>query len=263
MSKRKKLIVALSISIILIIFLASFLSHIYVVPILMYHSVNPDARRDNLLAVGAVAFERQMHFLKTHRYNVLPLEELAGLIRNKKKIPARTLAITFDDGYKDNYTYALPILKKYNLPATIFITVNEVGRPGNDRLSWDEIREMEASEIISFGSHTLSHPYLPLVSSDEELKKQIFDSKKILEKKLDREVNSFCYPIGGFNPKIKQLVKDAGYKVAVATNPRGKNTADDIFALKRLRISATSDNLFIFWAETNGYYSFLQEHRHK
>lgn len=263
MRKRRRLIVIFVIILISASALVKSIRPHYVAPILMYHSVSQSPSPENRLAVSVKTFERQMHFLKTHHYNVVPLEQLAGLIKEKKKVPWHTLAITFDDGYKDNFVYAYPILKKYTLPATIFILVNEVGRAQNDRLSWDEIRDMQNSGIIVFGSHTLNHPYLPEVSSDAQVKKEIFESKRILEEKLNKKIVLFSYPAGRFTPKIKQLVMDAGYYFAVATNPGKKIPNDDIFALKRLRISQNADNLFVFWIETSGFYNLIREHRHK
>jgi hypothetical protein len=84
-----------------------------------------------------------------------------------------------------------------------------------------------------------------------------------LEEKLGRPISAFSYPEGRFNNKIKQLVMYAGYTVAVATNPGKRFANDDIFALKRLRISANCNNLFIYWVETSGYYNFMRERRHK
>jgi peptidoglycan/xylan/chitin deacetylase (PgdA/CDA1 family) len=222
--------------------------------------INPYVQR---LIVSPRAFERQMRFLKEHHYNIVPLETLAFLIRDKKKIPPKTIAITFDDGNKDNYTNAFPILKKYVLPATMFIIVDEVGRPQGDRLSWDEIKVMRDSGLITFGSHSLRAEPLINIKSEEDLRKNIFDSKKILEEKLGCPVNAFSYPEGRFNDHIRKLVIDAGYKLAVTTNPGKKFPSDDIFALKRLRISSSSDNLFVFWIETSGFYTFLKEHRDK
>jgi peptidoglycan/xylan/chitin deacetylase (PgdA/CDA1 family) len=263
MRKRKILIVILSITFVSVFFLVNFIKQNYVVPIIMYHSVNPCAVAENRIAVSVEGFECQMRFLKNNRYNVISLESLAALIKDKKKIPPQTLAITFDDGYKDNYTYAFPILKKYNLCATIFIIVNEVGRPQADRLSWDEIKIMRDSGIIAFGSHALGPEPLINIKSAGAIRKEIFDSKRILEEKLAKEVSAFSYPEGRFNDKIKKLVIDAGYKLAVATNP-GKNFPnDDIFALKRLRISENAKNPFIFWVETSGFYTFMKERRHK
>jgi len=262
--RRKTLITAVFGAIfIIVLLLAGFIRQQYVIPILMYHLVNSNASPDDKLTVSVDIFERQMRFLKDHRYNVVSLEEAASLIRDKKKVPPKTIALTFDDGYKDNYTHAFPILKKYNLPATIFVIINEMDRPQNDRLSWDEIKTMRDSGIITFGSHTLTHPYLIKVDSEPELRRQIFDSKKILEEKLGIPVNAFSYPAGGFNSHVRQLVVEAGYKLAVASNPGKKFSNKDIFVLKRLRISSNAGNLLVFWIETSGYYNFIRELKHK
>jgi len=262
-SIRRKYIVGF---IILIIGIGAFLyARVqYVVPIIMYHSINPQPNPAiRALIVSPQSFERQMRFLKNNHYNVIPLESIVALIEEKKKVPLKTIAITFDDGYKDNYTYAFPVLKKYGLPATIFIIIEEVGRPQSDRLSWDEIKVMQDSGIITFGSHTMGPEPLVNIKSDAELKRQIFNSKKILEAKLGKKVLAFSYPGGMFNDHIRQLVIDAGYKLAVATKSRKGFSNEDIFALKRLRISPASDNLFVFWIETSGFYNFIKRNRNK
>lgn len=261
MPKARKLTVILVIITAAMLLAVTFLRQQYVVPVLMYHSINPAAMPENKLAVKANTFDRQMHFLKNHRYNVITLDALAGLIKNKKKIPPKTICITSDDGYKDNFTYAFPILKKYNLPATMFIIINEVSRPQGDRLSWDEIKTMQDSGLVSFGSHTLGPEPLVNFKSEEEIKKQIFDSKRILEEKLGRKVTIFSYPEGLFDARIKQLVVDAGYAGAVATNPGKNYRDDDVFLLKRLRISENSANMFVFAVETSGYYTFIKEYK--
>jgi peptidoglycan/xylan/chitin deacetylase (PgdA/CDA1 family) len=234
----------------------------------MYHQVLPDAREPvpgYKLIVSVKTFKRQMRFLKNNRYNVLPLEKLADLIRSKKRIPARTVAITFDDGYIDNYLYAFPIFKKYNLPVTIFLIMNEIGHPGDSlqggRLGWEEIKIMRDSGLITFGSHCLGPEPLTDIKSESQIKKEIFDSKKILQDKLGSQVSMFSYPGGRFNARIRQLVEEAGYKLAVATSPGLKYPDDDVLALKRLRISENSANLFVFWVETSGFYTFIKEHR--
>lgn len=263
MFKRKRLILVFSLVIALVLFSAGFVRGKYVVPVVMYHSVNPAASRKTMLAVTPETFERQMRFLKNNRYNVITLQELTGLIRDNKKIPGRTIAITLDDGYKDNYTYAFPVLKKYNLSATIFIIVNEVGRPQADRLSWEEIKIMRDSGLIIFGSHCLGPEPLTKIQSEDEVRNQIFVSRQILEKKIGRKVDVFSYPEGRFNAKIRQLVIDAGYLAAVATNPGKRYPSNDVFALKRLRISENAANMFIFWVETSGFYTFMKEWRKK
>lgn len=261
MHRAKKL--TLFFGIILVILLIPFvvISQHCVLPILMYHSINPGTQVRCKLEVSVSTFQRQMDFLKDHNYRVLRLEEAANLIKNKKRIPLKSVVITFDDGFKDNYLYAYPVLKKYNFPATIFIIVDDIGKSGV--LNLDEILTMQKSGLITFGSHTLKGDDLLKVATDEELRRQIFDSKKILEDKLKQAVNCFSYPVGLFNPKIKQMVKEAGYQIAVATSPGKRSRNDDLFALKRLRISENAKNLFVFWVESSGYYNFLRENRHK
>lgn len=259
MLKRKRLIILFSIPIIAFLFLAVFFKHNYVAPIIMYHSVNPHADQRNRLAITPDTFERQMRFLKNNHYNVISLEALSRLIKEKKRIPSRTIAITFDDGYRDNYVYAFPVLKKYNLCATLFIIVNEVGRPQADRLNWDEIKAMQGSGIISVASHGLGPDPLIKIKSEGELRREIFESKRILQEKLSADINAFSYPEGMFDAKIRQLVIDAGYTLAVATNPGPEYPDDDIFALKRLRISENASNMFVFAVETSGFYTFMKE----
>lgn len=236
-----------------------FLQSNYIVPIIMYHSVKPVSDPNDRLCVPLGKFESQMRFLKHYRYNVITLEQLGGLIREGKKIPFRTVVITFDDGYMDNYTYAFPVLKKYGLPATVFLIVDEVERPLGDRLGWKQIQKMQDSGLVTFGSHTVTHPWLPEVKSEVALRYEIFNSKSILEEKLKRQVNCFSYPGGRFNEHIKDLVARAGYKLAVATSPGKRYSKNDLFLLKRTRISPKDGNLFFFLVKTSGYYGFAKE----
>ena len=260
MSKRKILVFFLAVFILAAFLSISVLRRNYLVPIIAYHSVGYNPKPEYaLITVSPETFERQMRFLRMHKYNVLPLESLADSIREKKKIPPKTIAITLDDGFENNYTYAFPILKKYNLPATIFLIIDRMGHPGT--LTWDEVKEMQSSGIIAIGSHTLDHHRLSKIESEEDLRREIFDSKKILEERLGTTITQLAYPMGDFDAATEKLVSRAGYKLAVATNPGKKHANDDIFALKRLRISENANNLFVFWLETSGYYNFIRENR--
>jgi len=260
----KRLLIIIPLVILSVFLLAvGVISLNYVPPILMYHSVDFVVPPESRLVVSVESFERQMRFLKEHHYNVVPLNTLALMIKEKKKIPLKTVVLTFDDGNKDNYTRAFPILKKYNLCATMFVIIDELGRPQGDKMSWQDIFAMRDSGLIDIGSHTLGPEPLINIKSEEEVKRQIFESKKILEERLGQPVPAFSYPEGMFTDQIKQWVREAGYQVAVVTNPGKRFPNDDVFALKRLRISSTSDNLFVFWIESSGYYNFIREHRHK
>lgn len=260
-----KRILAVTGAVVLISFL-SFISVLlchYTPPIAMYHSVKPDAEASDRLSITDKTFEKQMSFLSSHHYNVVSLEQLADYIEGGKSIPPKTVVLTFDDGNLNNYVYAYPVLKKYKLPAAMFIIINEVGRPQGDKMTWEQIKEMSDSGLISIGSHALGPEPLVNIKSQEEIKRQIFDSKKVLEKKLGKPTFAFSYPEGLFNPYIKQTVIDAGYKAAVGTKTGRSSSGRDLFALKRLRISSNSDNLFVFGFEISGYYNFLKENRQK
>ncbi len=255
--KIKKLLapVIFSIFVIVAITIAIIVPYGYVVPVIMYHSI--DENTSSALSVSPKSFARQMKFLKDFGYNVISLEELIGYIRDKKPLKAKTIAITFDDGYKNNYTDAYPALKRYNLPTTIFVIVDNVGKEGF--LNWNDIKEMSLNNI-TIGSHTLKHAYLTSLDF-KSLDNELMLSKRILEEKIGKRVSVMSYPLGGFNEAVKEAVKRAGYIGACATNPGKKYPNNDIYALKRIRISKTSDNLFVFWIETSGFYTWIKEHR--
>lgn len=236
---------------------------LYMPAVLMYHSVSPKSDKIMYrLIVSPEMFAKQMQFLKTHRYNIVDLETLGRLIRNKERIPFRTVAVTFDDGFADNYAYAYPVLKKLGIPATIFIIYDEVGRAQNDRLNWEQIKEMQDSGLVVFGSHTLGPAPLVSISDEAELRRQIIGSKKMFEEKLKSSVDTFCYVGGMFNAHIKDLVKEAGYKYAVSSSLGRKFSNQDAYAIKRVRVS-NSDNLFKFWAKVSGYYNAFRTHNNR
>jgi peptidoglycan/xylan/chitin deacetylase (PgdA/CDA1 family) len=194
--------------------------------------------------------------LNDFHYNVIALKEAIPYLEKKKKIPPKTIVLTFDDGFYNNYTYAYPLLRKYNMPATIFIVTGWLETPGY--LGWGEVKEMSDSGIITIGSHTINHFELIKLNSDD-LEREIKESKSILENRLGKRVDLFCYPKGEFNKKVHDAVKDAGYICAAGTNPGRAGYSNDIFAIKRVKISRTSDNLILFWAETTRLYSWIKE----
>ena len=226
----------------------------------MYHYVQDSSIVEHdKRYIRPLTFDKQMKFLKDHKYNVIPLEEFANSLKEKKPMPRDTIVITFDDGHIDNYQYAYPILRKYNLPATMFIITGEIGK--ENFLTLEQIKEMSDSGLITIGSHTVSHKHLPSLQDKERIRKEIILSKQVLEAIIKKRVNCFSYPIGGFNEEIRQMVIGAGYTIAVATSPGLNYPQDDPFAIKRVRISESSSNLFTFWFEASGLYKHLLELR--
>jgi peptidoglycan/xylan/chitin deacetylase (PgdA/CDA1 family) len=229
----------------------------YVVPILMYHSIDHNDKATKL-SVSPESFARQMEFLHKNNYNVISLEKAVSYIEKKERPAQKTIAITFDDGFENNYKDAYPVLKKYNIPATIFVIINRVGTAGF--VNWDEIKEMSDSGVITIGSHAKSHFWL-LGSDPNFLNDEVVNSKKILEEKLGKKVNLFCYPMGAFDARSKKAVEDAGYACAVSTNPGGNVPAEDVYAIKRIKVSRTSDNLLAFWVRTTRTYTWFKRKR--
>lgn len=192
----------------------AYLCKVYQPPVLMYHSVNP--KSDPVLyrlIVKPESFARQMRFLKEHNYKVVSLDRIGEMIRERKRVPFKTVAITFDDGFKDNYTYAYPVLKEMGFPATIFVIYDEVGRQQGDRLSWDQIKEMQDSGLITIGSHTLGPVPLIDIKDEGELRRQIIDSKRIFEEKLNTPVESFCYVGGDVYGAYKRIGQGGGIQI--------------------------------------------------
>lgn len=256
MIKKSRLILSVSLFIAVVAVIV-FLKTAYVVPVLMYHAIDNNDKVTKL-SVNPASFERQMKFLHDHKYNVVTLERVVKYLERKEPIPPKTVAITFDDGFYNNYQYAFPVLKKYDLPATIFVIVGSVGKPGY--LGWKEIREMVDSGVIEIGSHTISHKWLPAMGT-KQLKDELNNSKMRLEKETGKPISVLCYPIGAHNDRVERETAAAGYACAVATNPGPLAPIDNAYAIKRIKISRTSDNLIAFWLETSGYYTWIKEHR--
>lgn len=254
--KYKKLLYGVGVLAVMFFLIKALLSFIYVPVVIMYHSIDEN-EMETKLSLCPVGFEKQMKFLYDNKYNVVTLGQMLEYIKSRKKIPPKTLAITFDDGFKNNYTCAYPVLKRYGFPATIFVIVSKIGQ--DEYLSWDDIRDMQKNGI-SVGSHTVNHLWLPSLDS-EKLKYELVESKRILEKNTGQPVLYLAYPLGAYDENVKKAAQEAGYALACGTNPGKDSRWDDVFAIKRIRISRTANNLFVFLCETSGYYTFIKEYR--
>lgn len=226
----------------------------YTVPILTYHSINYGKGSH---FVTPENFVRQMEYIKKNGYTVITLDELVRGIKNKERFKRNRVVITFDDGYKDNFEYAYPVLKKFGFPAAIFLISGYIGN--NVRfMNWDQVRIMSKNNI-SFGGHTKSHFYLGIEGDDEVVHEEIFGCKNAIEREIHAPVDYFCYPGGGFNQRVKEIVKEAGYKGACATNRGFAESNSDVYELKRAKVT-NSDTVkpFSFWAKLSGYYNLLR-----
>lgn len=233
------------------------------IPILMYHKVNPNpATGGKGLRVNPAVFEKQMRYLAYRGYTSVSINDVVRHITYGAPLPPRPVAIAFDDGYMDNYRYAFPILKKYNITATIFVVSDIIGgtndfdylagkQPLNGMMGWKELKEMSDAGN-SIGSHTLSHARLTDISQEKALK-EISQSKKVLEEGLGKPVEVFCYPYGNYNGKVAAMVEESGYLAAVTTDQGLSGQGDNIFALPRIRVTGYYDQEK-FLAELTRYY---------
>lgn len=207
------------------------------VPILLYHYVgnnpNPtDTLRDSL-SVTPDKFEEQMKYLKDNGYNTISLDTLYPALKGQITLSSKSVILTFDDGYADFYYNAYPILRKYNLHATVFIPTNLMNQ--GYYLSWAQIREMASSNLITFGSHGMNHYQLtsisPLIAEID-----ILQSKKILQDNLGTPINFIAYPLGSVNENIINLTRKAGYMGGLGTWANKTQSEGTIFNMPRLRV---------------------------
>lgn len=206
--------------------------------ILYYHYIgnnpNPKDKLRDDLSVTPDKFEAQMNYLSSHNYNSITFDQLYSALKGKASLPDKPVILTFDDGYIDFYVNAYPILKKYNLHATSFIPTGKVGT--TYYLYWDQIKEMDASGLISFQAHTVDHVNL-LSLSDAKLRYQIFESKKVLEQQLGKKVNFMAYPYGTADERVWTVVKEAGFVGAAGTWFGSIESEGNLFDMPRIKIS--------------------------
>ena len=277
-------------------YLLSFFKKREGIVVLMYHRVN-----DNLplsdLNVPVAKFREQMEYLKKN-CEVVSIDNLlfGAPVLQCPSTPEETIKrgnrgtsvqgnlkqnlkviITFDDGYRDNYTNAYPILKELGLPATIFLITGMIGTdqkrprykdmPTPDMLNWEEVLEM-APNNITFGTHTVSHPNLAQLSYVEQKKEieegivalgsnvPMFQSSKLEDSSVGRETldvrrEVFCYPYGYYNQDTLKVLKDLGVKIAFTVDPGINNEKINLLELRRTEISGV-DSIFDFKKKVAG-----------
>ncbi len=204
--------------------------------ILTYHRIRSDdaVEKNEVSILSKSNFDRHISYLSKH-YEIITLSGFVRLTKAGKKPPRKSVIITFDDGYRDNFTNAYPVMKKHNVPATIFLITGKIG--SKDFLSPEDIKEM--SGLVDFGAHTVSHVILADVSLTKA-KDEIEGSKRDLEKLLKRKVGLFSYPSGGshdYSDAVKRVVKEAGFDCAVTTMNGDNGPDSDMFELKRIGMS--------------------------
>jgi peptidoglycan/xylan/chitin deacetylase (PgdA/CDA1 family)/GT2 family glycosyltransferase len=217
-------------------------------PILMYHAFGASTEPATRYVIPSRRFARQMAWLKWMRYRVISLAEYLRYRHEYSLPPRRSVVITIDDGYADNWSTAYPILGRYRFPATIFIVNNQIGGTyyshvsselnGRPMLSWSQVEALTRGGI-EVGAHTRTHPDLTKIPS-RQAQVEIEGSKDDLEDKLKIPVQIFSYPFGEYNEHVQTLVQQAGFLGACSCNSGLNTPITPLLTLRRVEIYGTA-----------------------
>ncbi len=213
--------------------------------ILMYHMISePKTAAEIKYACRPKQFEQHLQMLLNEGFKPVSIGAIEDYYINHTPLPDKAFLITLDDGFEDNYCNAFPILRRYQIPAIIYLATGLVGKTNQwmsaptfskrKMLSWAQIKEM-LSQGIDFGSHTLNHPALTELD-DESVCKELVQSKKIIEEQLGVACSHFAYPFGLLNERTRELVQQASFKTACTTRSGFNNAARDPLMLHRIEV---------------------------
>ena len=206
-----------------------------VTPVIFYHHIQDLVTSKKK---GQTALSTTPEFLKAHLsyiqksgYNIVTPNDLADFFNSGKQLPSKSIILSFDDGYEDFYTVAYPILKEFNVHATLFLPTGLVGN--NDYLNWDQVTEMANSGLVYIANHTWSHhPMSDLKTADSEIGTA---HKQLADRSLN-SAKSFAYPYGTYNYAAEVKLSNLGYSSAFTTQYGKTLCKQKRFALPRIRV---------------------------
>jgi peptidoglycan/xylan/chitin deacetylase (PgdA/CDA1 family) len=211
------------------------------VPVLFYHHVQPNdiavQKNQTSLNVDSGIFDQQMAYLSGSGYNSISADQLISAIKNHSGLPPKTVVITFDDGYMDNYTYAYPVLQKYHLVGNIMVITGLL--ENSDMLGWAQLKDMVGSGTFNAYDHTWSHASLAGLAEDK-VQSEIMTAKSQLESNLGKSVDIFTYPYGSENGEVQSLLSQDGFVGAFSTIGGTTQCESFIMSLHRTRIGNSS-----------------------
>lgn len=212
-------------------------------PVFLYHYVREIPEGDAAgaaLSITPANFIKHITFLLAQGYTPVSTETLARALAGTASLPERPVMLTFDDGTKDFATTVFPILSAYGVPATVFVVSGFVGTP--NYLSWDDLKSVARSPLITIGAHGLNHvslTALPTPIAD----RQIVLSRNILRVTTRQKVDVLAYPNGAFNDGVVRRVAETGYDLAFTTVRGTTHTSDRRFELPRIRPGGSVESL--------------------
>lgn len=226
------------------------------IPVLMYHFVVPKDRvGPTSLDVSVEHFERQMWFLRTFGFRLVSVDEFYEIKTGKAKPKGKEVLVTFDDGNETYWQYALPVLERYRIPSVNFLVWDSLVQKEHGSMSLEEAKQFSEHPLVTFGSHSLTHPNLAEIPLDQA-KAEIIDSRRNLEEALGRPVHYFTYPGGFLNDRVVELVREGGYRLGFTTSKRRlQGKPESLYSVTRIKVHP-QHNLFIFWSYLAGLVDF-------
>lgn len=212
------------------------------VPVLMYHEIADISATQDPFAVSPDVFADQLAYLRDAGFTTITAGALSAILANGAgDLPERPVVLTFDDGYGDFYTRAMPLLQQHGFTGTVFQTTGWVGKEDEAKrmLNWRELAESEQAGI-EIGAHTCTHPQLDQLP-EKLLREELYISKSLLEDNLGLKVPGLAYPYGYSSTKVRRVARELGYEYAYAVGNALTTGAADPFTLPRLTVQrATS-----------------------
>ncbi|MDX1931142.1 MAG: polysaccharide deacetylase family protein [Capsulimonadales bacterium] len=187
------------------------------VPVIMYHDIVAEKGRDSVwFDCSRKEFEEQIAFLEQEGATFLSLDQLHRHLTQGEEIPPNSVVLTFDDNYQGFYDNAYPLLKEKGIPSAVFVHTNFVGdkKGAHPKMDWETLRELDASGLVTIGSHTLSHPEDMAKLPIEEQEREMTESRAILESQLGHPVPYFAYPNGTGDKETFAAAERVGYTMA-------------------------------------------------
>ena len=217
------------------------------VPILTYHSLDSSG---SVISTSPEKFRRQMKNLSDASFKVVKLRDLVTRIRENRELPAKSVAITFDDGFQSVYDVALPVLKDYGYPATVFLVTSFCGKnnrwkgqpdniPSFNLLPWNQIANMK-DQGIEFGVHTATHPDLTKLTGSQ-VSEEIIGARQVLQEQTGEREIAFAYPYGKKSSEASDLV-NSNFYAACSTEMDFAGSYSDVHFLPRIDMYYFSDN---------------------
>lgn len=227
------------------------------VAVLLYHHINPHA--GDTVTVTPEVFAGQMSFLKEAGYSTLTVAELLDHMSGVRQLPHKSVLLTFDDGWLDNYLFAYPVLAQYRFRATFFLVTGRVngvnmasqpdsvpshdeakllvasGEAGRVVMGWELVRRLQAEGLCEFFPHTATHRKCSILD-DAALAAELALSKADLERELSREGFCLCWPYGDFDARTVQAARDAGYRALFTTVDGFVSTGSDADCIRRIEV---------------------------